>query len=228
MPDLESLEKELGLVFRDKQLLQQALVHSSYLNENPGFTTGSNERLEFLGDALIDLVMGHELYQRYPTIPEGQLTQLRSALVRGETLARTANSLSLGLYLLMGQGEEDSGGRQRPSNLADTFEALVGALFLDQGYDATRAFVLKVMAKEMDQLSPGIAAKDSKSLLQELLQTRGLAFPHYEMVQVEGPDHERRFTVEVLVNGEVMGLGTGQRKAEAEQKAAQQALDALT
>ncbi len=227
MPDLSLLEHELGLSFKDSRLIKQALVHSSYHNENPGLDLGSNERLEFLGDAFIDLVVGHELYRRHTDLPEGQLTQLRSALVNGETLARVAESLRLGEFLLMGRGEEQSGGRDRPSNLAGTLEALVGALFLDQGYDAAGEFIIRVLKEEMDNLSPQKAPKDPKTLLQEAFQEQGLPSPRYEIVGVAGPEHDRRFTVEVLMDGKVMGRGMGHRKSEGEQRAAQQALEAL-
>lgn len=227
-PDTIALENELGLSFRNKELLEQALVHSSYLNENPKYLLASNERLEFLGDALVDLAVAHELFQRNATLSEGQLTQYRSVLVMGETLARVAKSLHIGRFLLMGLGEERSGGRQRDSNLAGAFEALVGALFLDQGYETASSFVHRALAKEIDLLHLNQIHKDAKSLLQELAQERGLSFPRYEIVEVVGPDHDRRFTVEAAVGDKVLGRGIGRRKADAEQEAAQQALDALT
>ncbi|MFQ5874820.1 MAG: ribonuclease III [Dehalococcoidia bacterium] len=227
MRELGSLEERLGVSLRDRELLRLAFVHSSYLNENPGLLQESNERLEFLGDALLGLAVAHELYQRYPDRPEGELTALRSALVQGETLARIADSLHLGEYLLMGRGEEAGGGRERQSNLAATFEALVGAVFQDQGFEAARAFVLRVLSKELSTIGRRSVPKNPKSALQELVQGKGIASPSYRIVEVTGKDHARRFTAEVLVEGKVMGRGTGRRKSLAEQDAAQEALRAM-
>ena len=227
MHQLASLEESLGVSFQDLDLLRLALVHSSYLNENPDEFSDSNERLEFLGDALIGLVIAHQLYQSFPDYAEGELTALRSALVRGETLAGTANSLDLGRYLLMGRGEEANGGRDRPSNLASSFEALVGALYLDQGYEPVQTFVLRVMSQELSDIGRQKLPKSSKSLLQEIVQGRGAASPAYRIVEVVGKRQAPRFTVEVTVSGRVMGRGTGQRKSQAEEKAAQEALKAL-
>ena len=193
----------------------------------PGELSGSNERLEFLGDALIGLVIADHLYRRFPDQAEGELTMMRSLLVRGETLARIANSLDLGQYLLMGRGEEAGGGRDRASNQAAAFEALVGALLLDQGYDLAQTFVLRVMSEELAAVAKGRLAGNAKSLLQELVQIEGAPAPSYRVVEVAGEDHEREFTAEVVVSGTVMGRGTGRRKSLAEQQAARKALEAL-
>ena len=225
--ELKSLADELGFSFHDEGLLSLAFVHSSYVNENPEEFPESNERLEFLGDALVGMVVAHELYQRYPDSPEGDLTALRSALVKGETLAQIADSLQLGQYLLMGKGEEASGGRKRPSNLAATFEALVGAVFLDQGYGEACDFVLRVLSDALSSVGKRIPLKNSKSLLQELVQGMGKTIPSYRIVDVTGEDHARTFTVEVVVSGEVMGRGTGSRKSTAEREAASEALRAM-
>lgn len=219
------IEKALSLSFKEKDLLQLALIHRSFLNENPGAFSESNERLEFLGDALLGLVVAQELFRRHPEKPEGELTTLRSALVRGDTLARIANSLELGEHLLMGRGEEASGGRERQSNLACAFEALLGAVFIDQGYEAARDFVLRVMADEISSVET--VPKSAKSVLQELVQRRGVGSPSYRVVEVGGEDHAREFTSEVTVSGEVVGRGKGRRKSEAEAEAAGQALKAL-
>ncbi len=227
MSSVSSLEESLDIRFCERKLLEQALVHSSFLNENPEFPLGSNERLEFLGDAVLDLAIGHQLCKLYPDLSEGKLTSLRSALVRGETLARLAGSLHLGDYLLMGQGEESGGGRRRRSNLANVFEALVGALFLDQGYDAAREFILRAMAPEIDRVLARGVPKDPKTQLQEVLQARGLSSPVYRVVDISGPDHSRLFAVEAVMEDQVIGRGTGRRKVEAERKAAQQALETL-
>lgn len=227
MPRLGPLEKSLGVSFKDRDLLRLALVHSSYVNENPGEPAVSNERLEFLGDALIGLVTAHELYNRHSDLPEGELTTLRSALVRGETLAAVAGSLHLGDHLLLGKGEEASGGRERPSNLAASFEALVGALFLDQGYEVTCSFVLNALSKELSAVDRLEVPSNPKAELQELVQGEGNAPPSYRVVEVSGKDHDRHFTVEVIVSGKVKGSGRGQRKSHAEQEAAREALKAL-
>ncbi|MFQ5860574.1 MAG: ribonuclease III [Dehalococcoidia bacterium] len=228
MVELADLEGALGVVFKERRLLEQALVHPSYLNENPGFSLGDNQRLEFLGDAFLGLVVAAELYQRHPGLAEGELTRLRSSIVRGESLARLARRLDLGQYLRMGRGEERTGGRTRPSNLTAALEAVLGALFLDQGYRAGRAAVVRLLKRELRRaLATGIP-KDVKSQLQERAQARGKPSPRYRVVQAQGPDHARRFTVEVVVaGGEVLGTGRGRSKAEAEQAAALKALKRL-
>ena len=227
MSDLQSIEDELGVSFKNKELLKLAFVHSSYINENPGVLPESNERLEYLGDAILGLAVAHELYRRYPTKQEGDLTNLRSALVRGDTLAEVAQSLNLGEYLVMGVGEDAGGGRERRSNLAAVFEALVGAVLEDRCYEAAEAFVLKVLARQLDSVEELGRAKNAKSALQELLQGRGMSPPTYQVVDMTGKDHTRTFTSEVLIDGKVMGRGTGRRKALSEQEAAAEALRAL-
>ena len=224
---LASLERALGVSFREKPLLRRALAHGSFINEQPGEFFQSNERLEFLGDAVIGTVVADELFRLYPDWPEGALTQSRSALVRTDALAGVAAGLDLGRYLYMGRGEEAGGGRERPSNLAAVLEAVVGAVFVDQGYDASREFVLRVLSAQIADLARNAAAKDPKSALQEAVQARGEAAPSYRTVEVAGSDHSRRFTAEVTVAGNVLGRGAGNRKSQAEQAAAAQALDAL-
>ena len=224
---LASLEEELELAFRSRDLLRLAMAHGSYLNENPTEPQESNERLEFLGDALIGLVVAHHLYKVLPEDAEGELTSRRSALVREETLARTAASLELGRYLLMGKGEEAGGGRSRPSNLAAAFEALVGAVLIDQGYDAAEAFVLRTLSPELSRIDQRETPKNSKSELQEMVQGRGHPPPVYRVVGETGEDHAREFMVEVVVSEKIMGRGGGRRKSVAEQEAASQALKAL-
>ena len=227
MAQLDALEEGLGVSFRDPDLLRLAMVHSSYLNENPGAFQESNERLEFLGDAVVGLAVAHRLHQLFPQRPEGDLTALRSELVRAETLARAAESLGLGRHLYLGRGEEEGGGRERQSNLAAGFEALVGALFLDQGYDVAADAVMRSLDADLAEVGQSGFPKDPKSLLQEVVQGRGGESPAYRVVHVEGKDHARRYTSEVLVSGEVLGRGTGGRKAVAEQEAAKEALGAL-
>lgn len=225
--DIDALERDLGLSFVSKSLLWVALTHSSYLNENPGIFAESNERLEFLGDAVIGLAVGHELFDRYPDVSEGALTIMRSAIVSRETLSRIAQSMRLDVHLIMGKGEEAAGGRQRSRNLAGVFEAVVGALIVDQGYEAARQFVLRAVAHELEETDEIGALKSPKSVLQELLQSRGMTSPTYRLVEETGRDHLRQFTSEVLIEGKVMGRGKGKRKVLAEQEAAREALKAL-
>ena len=227
LPQLDSLERFLDVSFNQKGLLGLALVHSSYLHENPGTFSESNERLEFLGDAVLGMVVAEELFARNPHWPEGRLTQARAALVQGESLAGIARGLYLGRYLYMGKGEEAGGGRERPTNLAGAFEALVGALFLDQGYGSAQQFVLRVLAQELSRVGSTSAVKNPKSTLQEAVQAKGLPTPTYRIVHVSGQDHARQFTVEVTVDGKVVGRGVGSRKSQAEQEAAAESLRAM-
>lgn len=214
----------MGISFQDRSLLQQAFVHRSFLNENPGLFPQSNERLEFLGDAVLGFLVAESLYFAYPELPEGQLTRLRAALVQAPALARAARSLGLGQYLYLGKGEEASGGRQRPSLLAATFEALVGALYIGQGMEAARQFVVRILKPEQVLREQEELAGDYKSRLQELAQARWQATPVYRTVATAGPEHEKLFTVEAVVEGRAVGEGVGRSKQEAEQQAARQAL----
>ncbi len=222
--NLKALEETLGLEFDDKSLLQQAFVHRSYINENPGFKLQSNERLEFLGDAVLGFVVAENLYRLFPDLSEGALTSMRAALVRSETLARVGRRLGLGAYLFLGRGEEAAGGRLRPTILASTFEALLGALLLDRGLDACRHFILTTLQDELARVVREKSSKDYKSRLQETTQGRWQLTPTYRTIAVEGPDHDRIFTVEVLVGGKPLAQGTGRNKQAAEQDAARQAL----
>jgi ribonuclease-3 len=225
---LEELEQVLGVSFNDRALLELALVHSSYLAEFPGVYPGSNERLEFLGDALVDLVVAHELYSRFPSRPEGQLTQMRAALVSKEALARVADALDLGRSLVMGRGETNTGGVERESNQANAFEAVVGAIFLDQGYEVASRFVLDVMADPMrDVFESEEPPKHPKTRLHEEAMARGLAPPDYRVVAETSLDRQLEFTVEVILDGTPAGQGKGRRKAYAEREAALQALKAM-
>jgi ribonuclease-3 len=227
MTENANLEKSLGLTFRDKSLLQRALTHRSYLNEHPEFPLEDNERLEFLGDAVLDFVTGEYLYHRYPELKEGPLTSLRSALVRRGTLARFARALRLGHHLLLGHGEAESGGRHRPAILCAAFEALVGALYLDQGLLAVRDLVEPLIGPEVERTLQERTDKDPKSLLQELTQGRLHHTPRYTTVSERGPDHAKEFTVQVSVGRQVYGQGTGPSKQQAAQAAAEEALKRL-
>ncbi len=228
IPSSDALENRLGVLFKDKTLLKQSLVHSSFLNENPDAGLLSNEKLEFLGDAVIGLSVAYALYDGCPGRSEGELTSLRSALVKGQTLARVASSLGLGDYLVMGKGEEAEGGRKRQSNLADAFEAVVGAVFLDQGYEAAKAFVMRTLASELDRSLAGDVPQDPKSRLQEISQSKGLGQPKYKVVEISGPEHDRSFSVEVIIEDKVLGKGAGRRKIDAEREAATEAYESLS
>jgi ribonuclease-3 len=219
------LEQRLGMAFADKSLLQRALTHRSYLNEHPEFPLEDNERLEFLGDAILDAVTGEYLYHRYPELREGPLTSLRSVLVRRETLARFARQLDLGAHLLMGHGEAGTGGRERPAILCAAFEALVGALYLDQGLEAVQRFVGPLIGPEAAQTLEEHSDKDAKSLLQELAQAQLHHTPRYVTVAESGPDHAKEFTVQAIINRQVYGQGIGFSKQQAAQAAAEQALE---
>lgn len=224
MPKLSDLEQTLGIKFTDKSLLRRALVHRSYLNEHPEFPLEDNERLEFLGDAVLDFMTGEYLYHRFPELAEGPLTSLRAALVRRETLARFAEQFDLGRHLLMGYGEAASGGRERPATLCAAFEALVGALYLDQGQGAVRELVEPLVGPEVARTLREESDKDDKSRLQELVQGQLRCTPRYLTVSESGPDHAKVFTVEVAITGEVFGQGIGNSKQQAAQNAAREAL----
>lgn len=224
MTNLVELQDRIGIQFREISLLKQSLVHRSYLNEHPDLLLPSNERLEFLGDALLEIVVAEMLYRQSPPLTEGDMTRLRAMLVCGETLARMAETLCLGDYLYLGRGEERGGGRKRQSNLANVMEALIGAIFIDQGFDAARSFALNLFAGELQKVMGERVTTDYKSRLQELLQTRRQVTPTYRTVEAVGPDHDKEFTVEVLAGGVVIGRGRGKSKQMAENEAA---LDAL-
>lgn len=222
-----TLETTIGVSFRDQNLLYIALTHSSYLNEYTETSIESNERLEFLGDALIGTIIAHEIYSRHPNWSEGTLTKARARIVQGETLAIISDRISLGKYLVMGRGEEETGGRNKTGNLAGALEALVGAIFIDQGYKKTCEFVLRVMSKELSLLKSNGPIQNAKSTLQEITLMKGYAPPTYQVVEVTGPPHSPRFTVEVSFAESIEGRGTGSRKTEAEQAAAANALKSM-
>lgn len=227
MPDLNKFQKRLDVRFTDLSLLQRALTHRSYLNEHPEHMLEDNERLEFLGDAVLDFIAGAWLFHRFPEMDEGRLTRLRAGLVRTETLARFAESLDLGDALLLGRGEDESGGRRRISNLCGSFEALVGALYLDQGMEAAQSFVEPLLGPALDDILSRAADKDAKSLLQEWSQAELGLTPVYRTIASEGPDHAKEFTVAVMIGQTDCGRGVGHSKQAAAQLAAQQALAAI-
>lgn len=211
--------------FRAPELLEQALVHSSWAAEQ-GDPAASNERLEFLGDAVVGLVVATLLYRQYPDLREGDLSRTRAALVNEAHLARLAGEIGLAQFLLLGQGEEQSGGKAKPSILSSAFEALVGALYLDGGYQAAHTTLARLFAPVI-AAPPTPEESDSKSALQEILQQRYGAAPDYILEEEKGPAHERRFTVAVSFQGRILGRGTAGRKKEAQRRAAAEALQAL-
>lgn len=225
--DPTALQGLIGLEFRDKSLLLRALTHPSYLNEHPQLGLEDNQRLEFLGDAVLDFLSGELLYHRFPEAPEGRLTRLRAALVRTETLAQFAADARIDEALLLGHGEEESGGRQRPTNLAAAFEAVVGALYLDQGMDAVREYTHHLFNQSLDDIVRLELDKDAKSRLQEWTQAARSVTPIYEVVDSRGPDHAKEFTIAVLIDGEEYARGTGPNKQAAAQRAARRALELL-
>jgi ribonuclease-3 len=220
------LAQRLNLEFSDYLLLSRALTHRSYLNEHPE-ALEDNERLEFLGDAILDFLVGAWLYNRFPEMAEGSLTRLRSALVRTEQLAEFALQIDLGDAMRLGHGEAESGGRQRLALLCATFEALIGALYLDQGVEAVARFVEPLLESVADQILSTGRFQDPKSLLQEWTQARGLGAPIYKTVSATGPDHAKVFDVDVIVNGTVQGRGTGNSKQAAAKAAARAAMKVL-
>ncbi len=221
------VEDRLGYRFNNPDLLRQALVHRSYLNENPGFDLPDNERLEFLGDVVLSLVVAETLFRRFPDLPEGKLTRLRAWLVRTETLARWARELDLGADLLLSRGEEQTGGRSRPSSLASAFEAVLGAVYLDGGLEAVRRVLLPFVGRELAKLRDPDEVLDPKTRLQEVAQARWQVTPSYVTVHQSGPSHRRKFTVEVRLGDRVLATGQGDSKQAAEQEAARAALARL-
>ena len=225
---LENLQENLGYRFRDESLLRGALYHSSYANEHRNENIVSNERLEFLGDAVLGFVSAEFLYSRFPHAPEGELTRIRAALVREESLFEVAQALQLGECLMLGKGEESGGGRQRPSILADCTEAVFAAVYLDGGMDCARDLIHRVLLSKGDIEVAESRRRDYKTELQELVQRKPHQALHYELVGQSGPDHAKVFTVAVLLNGDPVGEGSGHSKKEAEQASARAALEKLT
>ncbi len=224
--DIAEIEQALGIAFTDKELLRQVFVHRSYLNENVGFNLDHNERLEFLGDAVLELVVTEYLYKNYPN-PEGELTNWRSALVRGVMLAEIASGLAMGDYLLLSRGEQKSGGKARQLILANTFEAFVGALYLDKGYEAAQKFITDQIIGRLPEIIENRLYLDPKSRLQELAQEKSGVTPSYKVMAEYGPDHAKSFTVGAYINNKLIGEGSGSSKQNAEQAAANNALKAL-
>jgi len=223
----QAVAERLGLPVRDLDLLEQALIHSSWLHEHPDAARGHNERLEFLGDAVVNLSISEALYVRHPEDDEGALSARRAAIVSTHGLARLAGRIQLGPDLMLGEGESQRSGRRRPSLLASSFEALCGALYLDLGYEAVRDWLIGVASPELIQETPVISLKSPKSRLQEYTQRRSGRRPDYRLVDATGPDHEKSFRVEVWVDEQVLGVGEGSSRREAETAAAAMAIEGL-
>lgn len=223
--DLESL---LGIHFNNEPLLKQAFVHSSYINENPGTDLHDNQRMEFLGDSLLNFIVAEKLYHEFPDIAEGKLTEIRISLVRQEKLAEKAHALKLGDFMLLGKGEDLSDGRTKRNNLADTFEALIAAIFLDQGIEVTKNLILKLFSSDIEAIKSGRIDVNFKAMLQELTQAEFKLLPDYEVIEARGPDHDREFFVSVSVGDVVLAIGSGKSKKTAESEAARLALAKLS
>jgi ribonuclease-3 len=226
--NLSEFQQSLGVSFNQVELLVQSLTHSSYANENPSIAPFSNERLEFLGDAVLGLIVGERLYRDFPELSEGQMTKLRAHLVKQETLAQVARTIGLGTHLYLGKGEETSGGSDKPANLARGLEAVLAAVYLDQGLATTEAFVWRLLQNELSSAIRAGVVTDFKSRLQEFLQSQTQSPPSYHLLEAIGPDHDRTFMVEVRSGGEPIAQGTGRNKKSAEADAARLALEKLT
>jgi len=228
MKNLNQLEIKLNLAFKDKKILENVFIHRSYLNEHKKFYLPSNEKLEFLGDSVLSLVTSVYLYKNYPRFKEGDYTEIKAAIVRTESLADSAKTLDLGEYLYLSRGQDRESGRKNKNILADCFEALIGAIFIDQSFETSYAFVLKYLFS--DKLAKIITNKlylSPKSRLQEYTQSKFKITPTYRVIEEVGPEHDRIFKVEVLVKEKKYGVGEGKSKKEAEEKAAKLTLEKL-
>lgn len=225
--DLNALSMKLGYTFEKQELLTEAFQHSSYVNELPDSDMRDNERLEFLGDAVLDLAISHTLMELFEDSKEGDLSKYRATVVNERGLCQVARELGLGEYLMLGRGEEMTGGREKPSILADTMEALLGALYLDAGFDKTKEIVRRLFLRPLRKIDSGRVPNDFKSRLQEYTQGVNKTRPEYVLIDESGPAHDKTFRVALYVDGEVMAEGVGKSKKEAEQKAAKEALACL-
>jgi len=226
MIQFSDFEKKTKVVFNDKDLLKQAFTHRSYINENPGMSICHNERLEFLGDAVLELIVTDFLYKKYPSYTEGELTSVRSALVNAIIISEIASDVGMNDYLLLSKGEAKDYGKARVYILANTYEALVGAMYLDQGYDVTNKFIAKTLLPKTEEIVNKKLWRDAKSLVQEKAQKFVSVTPMYKVLHEAGPDHDKHFTVGIYFGGDLIAEGKGKSKQEAEQKAAEEALKA--
>jgi len=225
MVDFSVFEEKIGVVFKNKDLLKQAFTHRSYINEHQGLPLGHNERLEFLGDAVLELAVTEYLFKKYPDKPEGDLTSYRSALVNTSTLSTVATGLGMNDFLLLSRGETKDTGRARQYLLANTFEALTGALYIDQGYTAAQRFIAHTIFPLTDDIVSQKLFQDAKSLFQEKAQEIVSITPGYRSLKEEGPDHDKEFTVGLFLDEELIATGEGKSKQEAEQAAARAGLE---
>ena len=226
MPPLSDIQQRIGYTFRDAKLLERALIHKSYANEVR--VPSHNERMEFLGDAVLSLVISEYLMKTCPESTEGDLSRLRAAVVSEPALAAIAREIGLGDHLLLGKGEDQSGGRNKDSLLADSLEALIAALYLDAGKDSAESLVIRLFGEVIKKASASGGSIDYKTELQELCQERIRQLPEYRLVSETGPDHQKQFEMEVWINEQLAGRGTGKSKKEAEQRAAKEALEKLS
>jgi len=224
MIQFSDFEQKLNIVFKDKNLLKQAFIHRSFINENTNTSLSHNERLEFLGDAVLELVVTDFLYRKYPNYTEGELTALRSALVNAVIISDVASDIGMNDYLLLSKGEAKDNGKARQYILANTYEAYVGALYMDQGYDVADKFIRKTLLPKTEEIVSKKLWRDSKSLVQERAQEIVGVTPAYKVLAESGPDHDKSFTVGIYLGTELAGQGKGKSKQEAEQKAADNAL----
>lgn len=224
MKDFSTFEDKIGISFNNKDLLKQAFIHRSYINENQGVVFGHNERLEFLGDAVLELVTTEELYARFPSKPEGELTSIRAALVNTNSISDAARNLGANEYLLLSKGEAKDTGKARSYILANTFEAIVGAIYLDSGYENSKKFIANCLFDGIEKIVREKTYIDSKSLVQEKAQEVVGVTPSYEVVSEVGPDHDKNFTIAIYFGVEKVATGKGKSKQEAEQDAARNAL----
>jgi len=227
MPDFAIFASKLGLAFKNLDLLAEALTHRSFLNEHKGVRDAHNERLEFLGDAVLELAVTHFLFIKYPAKPEGELTAYRAALVNTNALAEASQAIGVNDYLLLSRGEAKDTGRARMIILADAFEAIIGAIYLDQGYTAAEAFIAKHLYSKLGDVIEKGSYQDAKSRFQEAAQDKRGVTPSYNTLSEEGPDHDRLFTVAVMLGRVEIARGEGKSKQEAEQSAAQAGLDKM-
>ena len=225
MVDFFLFEKKVKIYFKDKNLLKQAFVHRSYINENPKMGLSHNERLEFLGDAVLEIVITEYLYNKYPDQPEGKLTAYRSALVNATILSEVASNLGMNNFLLLSKGEAKDTGKARQYILANTFESFIGALYLDQGYEKSKEFIKKMLIGYLDEIISKKLWRDAKSYVQEKAQEEFGFTPSYKVIKEFGPDHDKQFTIGIFFNDNMIASGIGKSKQEAEQKAAEKALE---
>jgi len=226
MVNFEDFEKKTKIIFKDKNLLKQAFIHRSYINENPGMKISHNERLEFLGDAVMELIVTDFLYKKYPGYAEGELTAVRSALVNAVIISEVASDIGMNDYLLLSKGESKDTGKARQYILANTYEAYVGAVYLDQGYDVVEKFITKSLLHKTEEIVSKKLWRDAKSLVQEKAQEYVSVTPSYKVLGETGLDHDKHFTVGIFFGGALIAEGKGKSKQEAEQKAAEVALKA--